>query len=255
MPRRERAPLGAPCWMDLAVADEQAARSYYSTLLGWEDGEAAPEFGGYFQFFLDSAPVAGCMKVVGEMVPAERFTVYLAVADAEQTARRAAAAGGTIVVPPQPVGDLGTMGVLVDPTGASVGLWQPETFHGFGVVEEPGAPQWFELHTNDYDRALEFYSEVFSWQVATVADSPGYRYATPVDGEVKLAGVLDGGSSRDGAGSRWVVWIGVDDLAGALERLGPLGGSVVEPPQETEWSVAATVADPAGVPIRLMMAR
>lgn len=54
----------------------------------------------------------------------------------------AAAHGGQVVVHAMPVADLGTMGFLVDPSGAGVGLWQANTFPGFVDLAEPGAPRW-----------------------------------------------------------------------------------------------------------------
>jgi predicted enzyme related to lactoylglutathione lyase len=55
---------GAPCWMDLLTSDTGRAREFYGRVFGWTAGEASPEFGGYFMFFIDGAPVAGCTPVI-----------------------------------------------------------------------------------------------------------------------------------------------------------------------------------------------
>src|SRR5664279_2452551 len=60
-----------------------------------------------------------------------------------------------------PVADLGTMAVVEDPTGASIGVWQPGLHRGFGVLGEANTPGWFELHARDYQAAVGFYREVF----------------------------------------------------------------------------------------------
>ena len=44
-----------------------------------------------------------------------------------------------------------------DPSGARVGFWQPGTHPGFGAEDVPGAPTWFELHTDDFPAAVTFY--------------------------------------------------------------------------------------------------
>ena len=41
---------------------------------------------------------------------------------------------------PMDIDDLGRQAVLVDPTGARVGVWQAGTFPGFTVLGEVGAP-------------------------------------------------------------------------------------------------------------------
>jgi hypothetical protein len=45
--------------------------------------------------------------------------------------------------------------VLIDPTGAPLGAWEPGTFPGFTVLGEHGSPSWFELLTRDYTAALD----------------------------------------------------------------------------------------------------
>ena len=60
------------------------------------------------------------------------------------------------------------MAVLTDPGGAAIGMWQPGLHKGFGVVGEPGAPSWFELHTRDYEAAVGFYRDVFRWDTHVV---------------------------------------------------------------------------------------
>ena len=59
MPTRDHAPLGSPCWTDLWTSDVEGSRRFYSELLGWEAQEPSPEFGGYFMFTRNGAPVAG----------------------------------------------------------------------------------------------------------------------------------------------------------------------------------------------------
>ena len=82
----------------------------------------------------------------------------------------------------------------IDPTGADVGAWQPGTFPGFTVLDEHGAPSWFELHTRDYAAAVDFYRTVFRLgderRSATPTSSATRRCANP-DGEGELAGIMD----------------------------------------------------------------
>ena len=58
----------------------------------------------------------------------------------------AVANGAGVIVPAMDVPVQGTMAVITDTGGAAIGIWQPAAHQGFGVLGEPGAPSWFELH-------------------------------------------------------------------------------------------------------------
>src|SRR3954454_4960263 len=154
MPTRDAAPAGAPCWIDLMCSDTENQRSFYSEIFGWKAEEQRQEFGGCFMWTRDGVEIAGGMPAQpDEPVPC-RWSVYLAVDDVEKTLEVATSAGAQVIVPRMEVGDAGIMGVLIDPTGAVIGVWQPKEFPGLKVTAEYGAPTWFELLTRDYDTAV-----------------------------------------------------------------------------------------------------
>jgi predicted enzyme related to lactoylglutathione lyase len=254
MTTRDRAPVGAPCWTDLFTSDVDGSRAFYSELFGWEAQEPSAEFGGYFMFTRDGVPVAGGM---GDMpdVPADNFwKVYLSTDDMAKTVELAETTRAQVVVPPMPVADLGIQSVLVDPTGATVGAWQPGTFPGFAVLNEHGAPSWFELHTRDHSGALDFYRSVFGWETETIGDTDEFRYAVMRDpsGEGELAGVMDSSSFLpEGVPAHWAVYWEVDDIDATSTTLTKLGGTVLAPAEDTPYGRIATVTDPAGAPFRL----
>ena len=171
MPTRDSAPLGSPCWADLWTSDVEGSRRFYADLFGWEAQEPSPEFGGYFMFTREGAPVAGCMGDMGDMRADDRWKIYLDTDDIARTDRLAEAAGAQIIAPAMPVADLGIQTVLVDPTGAHLGAWEAGTFPGFTVLGEHGAPSWFELHTRDHPAAADFYRSVFGWEATVVGDT------------------------------------------------------------------------------------
>ncbi len=118
---------------------------------------------------------------------------------------------------------LGTMAVLVDPTGATIGAWQPGEMPGFGLVAEPGAPAWFELHTRGYDTAVSFYRDVFGWNANTMSDTPEFRYTTLNEGEEQHAGIMDSTAMPDDVRSFWAVYFNVEDADATLARADELG--------------------------------
>jgi uncharacterized protein len=261
MPTRQTAPIGAPCWVDLRTSDTERSRTFYRELFGWAATDPAPEFGGYFNYTKDGVMVAGCMAnqpppgaggPESEPQP-DGWSVYLATDDAAKTLDLAAAGGGQVQVPTMVVGDLGTMAVVADPGGASIGVWQPDTFQGIGVLGEPGTPSWFELHTTDYPAAVAFYRDVFRWDTHVMGDSSEFRYTTARDpsGEGWLAGIMDASGSQHGTPAGWTVYFGVADADAALARIVELGGTIVTAAEDTPYGRLAAATDATGAAFKL----
>lgn len=252
MPTRDRAPVGAPCWVGLTTGDVEGARAFYSSVLGWTSSDPDPNFGGYFMFFRGEVPVAGGS---GPMMPGipDHWDIFIATDDIDAAVGRAAAAGGTVVAPSMTVGSLGKMAMVSGGDGAVIGLWEPADFPGFTVYDEAGAPRWFELHTTGYDDAVAFNADVFAWTTSTMSDTPEFRYTVAVDGETNLAGVMDASTYLpDGAPSFWTVYFGVEDVDAAVATALAHGGAVVMEAADTPYGRLAALADPTGAQFRVM---
>jgi predicted enzyme related to lactoylglutathione lyase len=252
MPTRDDAPLGAPCWVDLFTTDTAAARSFYGEIFGWVAEDTGDAFGGYINFAKDGVKVAGCMHNDGSSGVPDMWSVYLASADIEATAAAATAHGAQPIVPPMPVGDLGSMAVFADPGQAAIGVWQPGAHRGFGVFAEPGTPSWFELLTRDYATSVDFYRDVFDLGVTVASDAPEFRYSILTRGADELAGVMDAsGFLPEGVPAHWSVYFAVADADATVAKVVALGGSVVMAPEDTPYGRLASVADPTGAMFKL----
>ena len=253
MPTRETTPIGAPCWVDLMTSDTERSREFYGQLFGWEAQEPTEEYGGYFTFTKNGAGVAGCMPAQPDMGMPDVWSVYLTTDDAEKTSEAVAANGGQVHVEAMAVGDLGTMAVVADPGGAAIGMWQPGSFAGLGVVGETGAPSWFELHTRDYQEAVDFYRDVFRWETQVNGDTPEFRYTVQVVGDDQHAGIMDASAFLpEGVPNHWSVYFGVDDTDAALAKIVELGGSVRQPAEDTPYGRLAVAVDATGAQFKLI---
>ena len=253
MPKRDVAPIGAPCWVDLMTSDPDRARAFYGELFGWTSEDAGPDYGGYINFSKDGLRVAGAMRKEETSGMPDVWSVYLATDDAQNTVDEAASNGGQVIVPPMAVGPLGTMAVMTDAGQAAIGAWQPAEFPGFGVFAETGAPAWFELHTRDYDAAVDFYKKVFGWDAHAISDTPEFRYTTLAQGEGQLAGIMDASAFLPaGVPAHWSIYFGVDDTDSALEQIKSLGGAVVQAAEDTPYGRLATASDPMGALFKLV---
>jgi len=101
--------------------------------------------------------------------------------------------------------------------------------------------------SNDYDAVVPFYENVFGWDTHTMSDAPGFRYTTLGKDEHALAGIM----AVDGP-SHWSAYIMVADSDAAATRAVALGGSEATAPTDTPYGRLVTIADPAGVPLKLM---
>ncbi|WP_227980509.1 VOC family protein [Nocardia spumae] len=252
---------GDPCWVELFTSDPDRSIDFYGELFGWT-AEQAEEYGGYITFRKDGNAVAGGMRNDGAEQAPDQWTVYLTSVDVHATAASAADHGGRVVVDPMAVGELGSMAVLADPSGAGIGAWQPGVHHGFGAFGTAGGgnwsnhvgyPSWFELHTPDYDNALKFYREVFDWRDPfTVSDVPEFRYTTIHSATPMLGGVMDAAAFLPpGTPGGWNVYFGVENVDDAVQAVVRLGGSIEMPPENSPYGRLAAVADPVGVPFRI----
>jgi len=128
-----------PSWIDVAVETEEQdhdLRAFLTALFDWTWDLGGPETSFYSIASSNGAPVLGLFRFEGARGAA---TTYFTTSDINASIERATELGATVMMPAMPVMDLGHMAVLTDPSGAPFGLWQPGTFHGFGVQYEPNA--------------------------------------------------------------------------------------------------------------------
>lgn len=255
MTTRENPVYGAPCWIDLSTSDKQRAIAFYGGLFGWMATESGEEYGHYSTVSKEGAEIGGMMQKTPDMsdIP-DLWTVYLAVEDAAATIDKAVSVGAQRLVSPMAVGDMGTMAMILDPTGAAVGLWQPDRFPGFAVSGEIGSPVWFELQTRDMTGAEAFYREVFGLEVAKSEANPGGPpYSMLKKDGAERAGIFDmTGIVPEEIPAYWTVYFGVADIDDAMRYVEGNGGAIITPTMDVGGRPWSTVADPMGAPFVLM---
>ncbi|MGV0793168.1 VOC family protein [Mycolicibacterium sp. XJ1819] len=254
MPVRLSAPVGAPNWIDLATSDTEGAQRFYRDVFGWTFESYGPDYGGYLNAMQEGRPVAGLMFNDPQWNSPDGWSTYFHTTDVRATIAKATAAGAFACVDPvepMEIKDKGWMGLLTDPTGAFFGLWQPTGHQGYELVNAHGAPVYHQLTTREYGKAIDFYREVFDWQVTNVSDTDEFRYSTAdFDGEA-LLGVMDGSVLPDGTPSTWSFFLGADDVDKTVQLVVDNGGSVIRGAEDTPYGRLAAVADPTGATFNL----
>ena len=196
---------------------------------------------------MDDKPVAGVMPLMAEGQP-PAWSSYVSVAAAGATATAVKEAGGTVLVEPMDVMDLGRMAIFADPTGAVFGVWQAGSFLGAGVVNEPVSLSWNELNTRDPDAEKEFYRAVFGWSAEDSKMPDGTTYTMwHRDGDALVGGMLDmRGRVPDEVPPHWMVYFAVADCDATVEKVKELGGQLAFGPMDVPVGRFAGVSDPHG---------
>jgi uncharacterized protein len=232
---------GTPCWIDVGAADIPQAVAFYEALFGWKvEGPPRPEFGGYTNMTQAGHRVAG-VSPKGDPIAPDYWAVSIAVADVAKTLDKVTLAGGSVLFPGMPVGDLGTMAIITDVHGTYITLWQPGTHKGCGLVNTPNSFVWNELSTPNLRASAEFYSKVFGWGIDWRQEAEG-SVSFYVDSTV----VCGAHAITEGEFPSWFVWFSVNDADGMADHCLNVGGSVFSPAADMPFGRAAVLSAPGG---------
>ncbi|MGA2475386.1 MAG: VOC family protein [Terriglobia bacterium] len=250
MPHIDKHPPGAFCWIELSTTDQNAAKSFYSSLFGWasQDFPMGPnDF--YTMFQLEGRDTGAAYTMRPEQrsqgVP-PHWMIYTAVESADEAAGRVAQLGGKLLAPPCDVYDIGRMAVVQDPTGAVFALWQPKSHTGTGISGVPGTLCWADVMTPDPARAKEFYSSLFAWRIIKGENDPsGYLHIA--NGEKFIGGIPPANFLGPNVPPHWLVYFLVSNCDETAAKAKELGAKTLLAPTTMEkvgrWAI---LADPQG---------
>jgi uncharacterized protein len=240
---------GSFCWVELGTTDQNAAKNFYTQLFGWTVDDYPMGPGQFYSMFRLNGRDAGAgytlqKDQLAQGVPVH-WNLYIAVANADESAKKAVQAGATVLMPPFDVMDAGRMAVLQDPSGAVFSIWQPNKMQGIGVHGEAGALCWADLSTGAPERAKKFYSDLFGWQITTTPNDPsGYLHIK--NGEHFIGGIPPAHTDPK-TPPHWLVYFMVADVAATAAKAAQLGAKTLMPPQDMAgvgtWAI---LADPQG---------
>jgi hypothetical protein len=242
--------VGSFCWVELATTDQNAAKTFYGSIFGWNAQDSPMGPGEFYTIFkLDGRDAAAGYTLRPEQRSAgvpPNWMLYVAVESADQIAAKSQSLGGKLIAGPFDVMDKGRMAVIQDPTGAHFCVWQEIQHSGIGIANEHGSLCWADLSTPDVQRASQFYSELFGWQmVKDEKDPSGYLHIK--NGDQMIGGVPPAKHRQPGVPPHWLPYFLVGDVDAIAGKAKQGGANLFLPPTSMEnVGRLAVIADPQG---------
>jgi uncharacterized protein len=254
-------PPGSFIWYELMTTDADGAKAFYDAVVGWEIGEASPEFQGYRMIGRsDGKFTGGVLPLTNEMQQhgaRPMWLGYINVAEVDAKVAAIEAAGGKTLMK-HDIPGIGRIAMVTDPQGAPFYIMKPIPPAGdpdarSDVYSREGAQRvgWNELLTSDQKGALDFYLGQFGWtkgDAMPMGEMGTYQLLTH-DGDA-LGAVMTKTPDKP---SRWRFYIRVDNVDRAKSTVEAKGGTVVHGPIEVPGGDRVLIGtDPQGAEFALV---
>ncbi len=250
-------------WYELMTTDQNAAIDFYTKVVGWSaaDHENPGADFRYVILFAGERGMGGVFQLTDEMCAGGArpgWVGYIGVADTDSAAARIEEAGGTILMAPGDIPNVGRFAMVADPGGAAFYLLTPSPQENEPAAppadpDAPGLVSWHELFAGNGEKAaFEFYSKQFGWEtMEEMSMGPMGTYRIFGADGVQLGGMMD--KPENVPASHWGFYFNVDGIDSAVERVETNGGKLTVQPHEVpggSWIIQAT--DPEGVNFALV---
>lgn len=243
-------------WYELTTTDPEAAKAFYTSVVGWGLRDASMPGAAYTLFTAGEASVGGVMGLPPDarrMGAQPRWIGYVGVDDVDATVEAITRLGGAVYVPPTDVPDVSRFAIVADPQQAPFALfkWLRPEAEPAAALKTPGHVGWHELFAANWQNAFAFYGALFGWQ--------------NVDADVGGIGAYQlfsaGGQTLGGMSTKpptvpmafWLYYFNVGDVDAAAQRVKANGGHVVEGPTDAPGgSAIVRCTDPQGAMFALI---
>jgi len=233
---------GEFCWTELATGDYKAAMKFYGSLFGWTGNEMPMGDQPPYVMLQANGKTIGALYENKQAKPG--WLPYVAVAKADDAAKKAKSLGGKPLQEPFDVMDVGRMANIQDPQGAKFAIWEAKSHKGADVINEPNTMCWYELYSPDIKASRKFYSGLFnSWKLK---ESPEYTEIHVAD-EMGIGGMMQISEQMQGMPPQWMPYFAVTDTDAMAKKAKSLKGQVfLEPRDIPNVGKFAILADPQG---------
>ena len=115
------------CHVELATTNAKKARAFYSKLFRWKLEDMPNEAAGGTYTMIDVGDGTGG-GIMSQMMPdaPSAWMPYVLVKDIDVSTKKAKKLGAKICKGVTKIEGMGWLSIIVDPTGAMIGLWEPK---------------------------------------------------------------------------------------------------------------------------------
>ena len=209
--------LGKFVWHDHMSGDVEKAKSFYTELLGWEV-DAVDVGDQKYPMIKNDGQMHGGFGASQGGSPSH-WLGHVAVEDADQTAEKVKAGGGTIYYGPDDIPEVGRFVIFADPQGAVISAFASSTPPEGPPAE--GTFAWDELATSDVDGAKKFYGDIFGWKSRDMDMGGGMVYSIferPGGGDAGGCMALTEDMKSNNVPPNWLVYLGTEDVDGTTGK-------------------------------------
>jgi len=243
-------------WYELATTDFEAAKAFYTDVVGWGAHDASMPGRAYSLFTAGGTSVSGLMPLsedARKMGLRPSWLGYVAVDDVDAAAERIKELGGAVHVPPTDIPNISRFSVAVDPQMATIALfkWLEGSEEQAAEVDALGRVGWHELLAADWERAFAFYNKLFGWRKAHADTGAVGTYQLFATGGETIGGMHTKPAMEPVP--FWLYYFNVGDIDVAIRRVEAGGGQILNGPIEvlgSRWIARCT--DPQGAIFALM---
>jgi predicted enzyme related to lactoylglutathione lyase len=255
-------PQGDFIWYELMTPDPDGSKAFYDAVVGWQVGPGINEYNGYRMIVRnDGGNAGGLLPITPEMMEhgaRPTWLGYIHVADVDGAVRATEAAGGSVLLPPMGIPDVGRTALVRDPQGAAFYVMEPtppadkpDARSDVFAPNELGRCAWNELATSDQKAALDFYTRQFGWTAGDsmpMGDMGDYQF---IHQDGQMIGAIMTKAPENPV--RWRFYFRVADVDAAKAAAERGGGTIVHGPQEVPGGDRVLIGrDPQGAEFALV---
>jgi len=220
-------------WYDLVTTDTEAAKTFYTSVMGWGALDASMAGRSYTLFTSGKVVMCGLIGLPDDAksIGGEpNWLGYVAVNDVDAAAERIKRLGGSVHMPPTDIPNVSRFSTFADPQTARLALikWLQPGLEQSAAPGALGCVGWHELLAADWEKALAFYGDLFGWQKANAEVGDMGTYQGFSIGGRTIGGVLTKPSVIPSP--YWIYYFNIGGFDAAVQRAQAAGGRILDGP-------------------------
>ncbi|MGH8265359.1 MAG: VOC family protein [Steroidobacteraceae bacterium] len=237
-------------WHELMTPDVGKASSFYPKVISWKT-QAWPQDKNYTMWMSERGPVGGLMPLPADAAAQgahPQWLLYIGTPNVDETLDHARRLGAQVKRAAHDVATIGRFAVLEDPQGVTFAIYSPTSpSASLDVATKIGDFSWHELATKDGEAAVEFYRQLFGWELMTRMNMGEMGFYNIFGWKGTQRGGIFSMAKSSPMKPAWLSYAQVASADEATNRAKSAGATVMNGPMEVPGGSRITILmDPQG---------